>query len=78
VTALLIAFLVVFFVLVAPADAGFMATRLSSITLIWKELRINWELGHAIRFGLQFSALSLLVLLSVLDAKDIAGTQRNG
>jgi hypothetical protein len=75
--ALLIAFPVVFFALVAPANAGFMETTLPSIPVNWKELRANWELGHAIRFGLQFSALSMLVLLSALDAKDILGTQRN-
>jgi hypothetical protein len=77
-TALLIAFPVVFFVLVAPANAIFMSTTLLSIPVNWKELRANWELGHAIRFGLQFSALSMLVLLSALDAKDVADNQRNG
>ncbi|MBK8817236.1 MAG: DUF1772 domain-containing protein [Methylococcaceae bacterium] len=78
-SALLIGFPVVFFVLVAPANGVFMATTLSSIPVNWKVLRANWELGHAIRFGLQFTALSLLVLLSALDAKkDIADTQRNG
>jgi hypothetical protein len=76
-TALLVAFPLVFFVLVAPANGVFMATALPSIPVNWKELRVNWELGHAIRFGLQFSALSLLVLLSALDANDIVGSQRN-
>lgn len=76
-TALLIAFPVVFFVLVTPANAGFMETTLPSIPVNWKELRANWELGHAIRFGLQFSALSMLVLLSALDSKDVADIQRN-
>ncbi|SJM90276.1 conserved membrane hypothetical protein [Crenothrix polyspora] len=75
--ALLTAFPVVFFVLVAPANAGFMATTLPSIPVNWTEFRANWELGHVIRFGLQFSALSLLVLLLALDAKDIADIQRS-
>ena len=75
-TALLIAFPAVFFVLVAPANAEFMATTLPSIPVNWKELRVNWELGHAIRFGLQFSALSLLLLLLALDAKDIEDVRK--
>lgn len=69
-TALQIAFPVVFFVLVAPVNAVFMATTLLSIS-------VNWELGHAIRYGLQFSALSVLLLLLALDTKDILGIQRN-
>ena len=68
-TALQIAFPVVFFVLVAPVNAVFMATTLLSIPVNWKELRVNWEFGHAIR--------SLLLLLLALDTKDILGIQRN-
>jgi hypothetical protein len=76
-TALLIAFPVVFFLLVAPANAAFQATTLPSIPENWTALRANWELGHAIRFALQFSALSLLVLLLALDAKDVSDARRN-
>jgi hypothetical protein len=66
--ALLLAFPVVFFWLVAPANAGFMATTLPSIPLDWTALRSNWEMGHAVRFALQFVALALLILSLALDA----------
>lgn len=65
--ALLLAFPVVFFWLVAPANAGFLATTLPSIPPNWTELRANWEMGHAIRFVLQLAALGSLVLSLVLD-----------
>ncbi len=65
---LLLAFPVVFFGLVAPANAGFQAMTLPILSENWATLRADWELGHAIRFALQFSALSLLVLLLTLDA----------
>ena len=58
---LLLAFPVVFFWLVAPANAGFAAAALPSIPPDWAALRSNWETGHAIRFALQFAALALLV-----------------
>ena len=66
--ALLLAFPVVFFWLVAPANAGFLAATLPSIPADWTNLRSNWEMGHAIRFALQFAALALLVLSLALDA----------
>ena len=66
--ALLLAFPVVFFWLVAPANGGFLAATLPSIPPNWTDLRSNWEMGHAIRFALQFAALSLLVLSLALDA----------
>ena len=66
--ALLLAFPIVFFWLVAPANAGFLAATLPSIPPNWTDLRSNWEMGHAIRFALQFAALSLLVLSLALDA----------
>ena len=66
--ALLLAFPVVFFWLVAPANAGFLAATLPSIPADWTNLRSNWEMGHAIRFVLQFAALALLVLSLALDA----------
>ena len=58
---LLLAFPVVFFWLVAPANAGFRAVTLPSIPPDWTALRSSWETGHAIRFALQFAALALLV-----------------
>lgn len=57
---LLLAFPIVFFWLVAPANAAFLATKLPTVPPNWTGLRSNWELGHAIRFALQFSALALL------------------
>jgi len=66
--ALVLAFPVVFFWLVAPANAGFLAATLPTIPPDWTDLRANWETGHAIRFVLQLAALSLLVLSLALDA----------
>lgn len=71
--ALLLAFPVIFFWLVAPANAGFLATMLPSIPANWTELRSNWEMGHAIRFALQLAALALLVLSLVLDTNTTSG-----
>ena len=70
--ALLLAFPIVFFWLVAPANAGFLAATLPSIPPNWTDLRSNWEMGHAIRFALQFAALSLLVLSLILDTNTIS------
>lgn len=65
---LLMAFPVVFFWLVAPANAGFLAATLSAIPANWTELRSSWEMSHAIRFALPFAAFALLVLSLALDA----------
>ena len=70
--ALLLAFPIVFFWLVAPANAGFLAATLPSIPPNWTDLRSNWEMGHGIRFALQFAALALLVLSLALDANTIS------
>ena len=59
---LLLAFPVVFFLWVAPANAAFHATVLPQVPAGWAELRSQWERGHALRFVLQFTALTLLVL----------------
>ncbi|MDO9399483.1 MAG: DUF1772 domain-containing protein [bacterium] len=67
--ALLLAFPVVFFWLVAPANAFFLAAALPTVPLNWTDQRSNWELGHAIRFGFQFAALALVVLSLALDTK---------
>lgn len=73
VVALLLAFPVVFFWLVAPANSVFLATSLPDIPPNWADQRSNWETGHAIRFGLQFAALALLVLPLSLNAKPSPG-----
>ena len=65
---LMLAFPVIFFWLVAPANAVFLATTLPNIPLNWTDLRSSWEMGHAIRFVLQFGALAMLVISLVLDA----------
>ena len=70
--ALLLAFPIVFFWFVAPAYGGFLAATLPNIPPNWTDLRSNWEMGHAIRFALQFVALSLLVLSLALDANTIS------
>jgi hypothetical protein len=59
---LLLAFPVVFFWLVAPANEAFPAAIPARVPADWMQLRVNWEMGHVIRFLLQFAALSLLVV----------------
>ena len=74
--ALLLAFPVVFFGWVAPANAVFAAATLPNIPPGWSTARSNWELGHAIRFGLQLTALAMLVLSLTLDATAARGDHR--
>ena len=59
--ALLTAFPVVFFLWVAPANAFFATANLSAIDASWTLARADWEMGHAIRFGLQSTAALLLL-----------------
>ena len=68
-TVLLLAFPVVFFLLVAPANEAFRAATPSAIPPNWIELRVSWERGHTIRFALQLVALSLLILSVLLEAR---------
>lgn len=70
---LLLAFPVVFFWLVAPANAAFAAATLQSIPPDWTAHRSSWETGHAIRFALQFAALTLLVWPLAFDADAPSG-----
>ena len=51
--ALLLAFPVVFFWLVAPANEAFRAATPAAAPADWMELRRKWETGHTIRFALQ-------------------------
>jgi hypothetical protein len=67
---LLLAFPVVFFWLVAPANEVFLAAPPGSIPANWMEMRESWKNGHAIRFVVQLAALSLLVLSVVLETRD--------
>ena len=64
--ALLLAFPVVFFAYVAPANEAFRAATTTSVPANWVELRSSWETGHAIRFVLQLAALSLCFFRSCL------------
>ena len=68
---LLLAFPVVFFWLVAPANAAFAAATLPNIPPQWTALRSNWETGHTIRFALQFAALAVLLWPLAFDVKAI-------
>ena len=68
--ALLLAFPVVFFWMVAPANAAFLAATLPTLPPNWADLRSNWETGHAIRFVLQFAALALLTLEATTPPKN--------
>ena len=70
---LLLVFPVIFFWLAAPANSVFLATMPPNVPLNWTDLRSSWEMGHAIRFGLQFGALAMLVLSQGLDANKIRG-----
>ena len=70
--ALLLAFPLVFFWMVAPANAAFLAVTLPTIPANWADLRSSWELGHTIRFALQFSALALLALGSITSPENAA------
>lgn len=65
---MLLAFPVIFFWWIAPANAAFAATTLPAVPADWTALRSNWETGHAIRFALQFAALALLVGPLAFDA----------
>ena len=73
VVALLLAFPVVFFVYVAPANEAFLAATLATIPPNWMELRVSWETGHTIRFVLQLAALSSLILSAVLAPREHTG-----
>jgi Domain of unknown function (DUF1772) len=75
--AILLAFPVVFFWLVAPGNAAFQSATLPSIPSDWAALRSNWETGHAIRFALQFTALASLVLSLALDSNAIFDDKKN-
>jgi len=64
---LLLAFPVVFFWFVAPSNDVFLAAPSATVPSNWVELRSRWETGHAIRFVLQFTAISLLVLSVLVE-----------
>ncbi len=69
-SALLLAFPVVFFIFVAPANEAFFAATAASIPTNWIELRRSWETGHAIRFVLQLVSLGLLTLSVLFEIRE--------
>jgi len=71
--ALLLAFPVVFFLFVAPANEAFRAATPTSVPPNWTELRVSWEKGHSIRFGLQLVALGLLILSVLVEVPPRTG-----
>lgn len=68
--ALLLAFPVVFFAFVAPANEFFLTATPTSIPPNWMESRTNWETGHVIRFVLELVALNLLLLSIFLEVNE--------
>ena len=73
--ALVLAFPVVFFAYVAPANEAFRAATTASIPANWMELRSSWETGHTIRFVLQVAALSLLLFSVLCDCRKNASSR---
>jgi hypothetical protein len=63
--ALLLAFPVVYFLFIEPANAVFRAT--TTVPEHFQLLRSRWEAGHALRFLLQFAALCLLAISVVRE-----------
>lgn len=59
--ALLVAFPLVFFWLVNPANAAFRGELGQPPPTNWEDMRQQWELGHTVRFALQLLALSSLI-----------------
>jgi hypothetical protein len=57
---LLLAFPVVFFWRVAPANAVFRAAAAGTLPPDWAAWRTQWETGHALRFVLHLTAFVLL------------------
>jgi hypothetical protein len=62
---LLLAFPVVFFLAVEPANAVFRQATPEAVPADWMQLRLQWEYGHATRFALHLTAFASL-LASVL------------
>jgi len=72
--ALLLAFPVVFYIWVAPANEVFLSAPPGSIPANWEEMRASWETGHTIRFVLQLAALSVLVVSVLFETRETKST----
>ena len=70
---LLVAFPVVFFLFVEPANAEFRRIAIDSLPSDWMRWRAQWEYGHAARFVLHLSSFCLLAtsLLSHLRGRSV-------
>ncbi|HEX7466577.1 MAG TPA: hypothetical protein VF309_08045 [Usitatibacter sp.] len=66
-TALVIAFPIVFFTLVAPANKAFLEASPPAMPADWMEMRARWEDGHVIRFAFHLCALGLLILSVLIE-----------
>jgi hypothetical protein len=62
VVSLLLAFPVVFFWLVNPANAAFRDSTAAALPADWVGWRERWEYGHAIRFALHLMGFAALLL----------------
>ena len=73
---LLLAFPVVFFWRVAPANAAFLSAAATGILPPdWSVWRTQWETGHAIRFGLHLIAFVLIAVALTSKGPDPRRTQ---
>lgn len=75
--ALLLAFPVVFFYLVAPANVAFRGADGDALPANWSDMRDSWELGHTLRFSLQLLALGALVASVVWSKPNVEGSTEN-
>jgi hypothetical protein len=75
---LLLAFPVVPFWLVAPANAGFLAAKVPDIRRNCPDLRSNWEMRRAIRCARQFSALCISLSITATRRKRDGRAQQAG
>jgi hypothetical protein len=54
-------------------NEAFRAATPTSVPPNWTELRVSWEKGHSIRFGLQLVALGLLILSVLVEVPPRTG-----
>jgi len=62
------AMLAVFFVFNAPVNAAFANWTAETLPADWPEYRRQWELGHAIAFGLALTAFCTLLRAAFVEA----------
>lgn len=74
----LAAALAVFFAVIQPANVEFGDWTPTSVPADWTAWRNRWEYGHAAHAGLQFAALSLLVVSLLRDIRAGGGAGPGG